>query len=34
MPPPEFFGKGERDPKTGDNRIFEYIIESRPRAKL
>ena len=28
------FGKGERDPMTGDKRIFEYITESKPRAKL
>ena len=27
-------GKGERDPKAGDNRNFECITESRPRTKL
>ena len=30
MPPPEFFWKDERDPKTGDSRIFEYITELGP----
>ena len=33
MPPPEFLRK-VKETKTGDNRIFEYIAESRPRAKL
>ena len=30
----QIFGKGERNPKTGDIRIFKYITKSGHRAKL